>query len=129
MMSNVLNFIKDVLEAANNYWTLVVVIIGLSIALYEKIKKYLQTSKEEKIEMAKTALKENLLKYMADAEIEWSDYEKSGEIKRAQVISKIYEDYPILKEYIKQEEPIKYIDSEIDKLKVTVDKVITDALK
>ena len=40
MMSNVLNFIKDVLEAANNYWTLVVVIIGLSIALYEKIKKY-----------------------------------------------------------------------------------------
>ena len=129
MMSNVLNFIKDVLEAANNYWTLVVVIIGLSIALYEKIKKYLQTSKEEKIEMAKAALKENLLKYMADAEIEWSDYEKSGEIKRAQVISKIYEDYPILKEYIKQEELIKYIDSEIDKLKVTVDKVITDALK
>ena len=129
MMSNVLNFIKDVLEAANNYWTLVVVIIGLSIALYEKIKKYLQTSKEEKIEMAKTALKENLLKYMADAEIEWSDYEKSGEIKRAQVISKIYEDYTILKEYIKQEELIKYIDSEIDKLKVTVDKVITDALK
>lgn len=129
MMSNVLNFIKDVLEAANNYWTLVVVIIGLSIALYEKIKKYLQTSKEEKIEMAKTALKENLLKYMADAEIEWSDYEKSGEIKRAQVISKIYEDYPILKEYLNQEELIKYIDSEIDKLKVTVDKVITDALK
>ena len=129
MMSNVLNFIKDVLEAANNYWTLVVVIIGLSIALYEKIKKYLQTSKEEKIEMAKTALKENLLKYMADAEIEWSDYEKSGEIKRAQVISKIYEDYPILKEYLNQEELIKYIDSEIDKLKVTVDRVITDALK
>ena len=129
MMSNVLNFIKDVLEAANNYWTLVVVIIGLSIALYEKIKKYLQTSKEEKIEMAKTALKENLLKYMADAEIEWSDYEKSGEIKRAQVISKIYEDYPILKEYLNQEELIKYIDSEIDKLKVTVDKVITDTLK
>ena len=129
MMSNVLNFIKDVLEAANNYWTLVVVIIGLSIALYEKIKKYLQTSKEEKIEMAKTALKENLLKYMADAEIEWSDYEKSGEITRAQVISKIYEDYPILKEYLNQEELIKYIDSEIDKLKVTVDKVITDALK
>ena len=129
MMSNVLNFIKDVLEAANNYWTLVVVIIGLSIALYEKIKKYLQTSKEEKIEMAKAALKENLLKYMADAEIEWSDYEKSGEIKRAQVISKIYEDYPILKEYLNQEELIKYIDSEIDKLKVTVDKVITDALK
>ena len=129
MMSNVLNFIKDVLEAANNYWTLVVVIIGLSNALYEKIQKYLQTSKEEKIEMAKTALKENLLKYMADAEIEWSDYEKSGEIKRAQVISKIYEDYPILKEYLNQEELIKYIDSEIDKLKVTVDKVITDALK
>ena len=129
MMSNVLNFIKDVLEAANNYWTLVVVIIGLSIALYEKIKKYLQTSKEEKIEMAKAALKENLLKYMADAEIEWSSYEKSGEIKRAQVISKIYEDYPILKEYINQEELIKYIDDEINKLKETVDKVITDALK
>ena len=129
MMSNALNFIKDALEAANNYWTLVVVIIGLSIALYEKIKKYLQTSKEEKIEMAKTALKENLLKYMADAEIEWSSYEKSGEIKRAQVISKIYEDYPILKEYINQEELIKYIDDEINKLKETVDKVITDALK
>ena len=129
MMSNVLNFIKDVLEAANNYWTLVVVIIGLSIALYEKIKKYLQTSKEEKIEMAKKALKENLLKYMADAEIEWSSYEKAGEIKRAQVISKIYEDYPILKEYVDQDELIKFIDKQIDSMKSEIDKVITKSLE
>lgn len=129
MMTNALNFIKDVLYVANNYWTLVVVIIGLFIALYEKVKTYMKTSKEEKINMAKKALKENLLKYMSDAEIEWSIYEKSGEIKRSQVITKIYEEYPILKECINQEELINYIDTEIKKLKVTVDKVITDSLK
>lgn len=128
-MDKILNAIVQFLEFANNYWTVVIIIIGLSYALYEKVKKYAETSKEEKIEMARKALKENLLKYMADAEIEWSSFEKSGEIKRAQVISKIYQDYPILKEYVDQDELIKFIDDQIDNMKSEIDKVITSSLK
>lgn len=128
-MDKILNAIVEFLKFANNYWTVVIIIIGLAYALYDKIKKYLETSKEEKIEMAKKALKENLLKYMADAEIEWSSYEKAGEIKRAQVISKIYEDYPILKEYVDQDELIKFIDKQIDSMKSEIDKVITKSLE
>ena len=125
-MEKILNTVAEFLKFANNYWTVVIIIIGLAYALYDKIKKYLATSKEEKIEMAKKALKENLLKY---AEIEWSSYEKAGEIKRAQVISKIYEDYPILKEYVDQDELIKFIDKQIDSMKSEIDKVITKSLE
>ena len=128
-MEKILNTVAEFLKFANNYWTVVIIIIGLAYALYDKIKKYLATSKEEKIEMAKKALKENLLKYMADAEIEWSSYEKAGEIKRAQVISKIYEDYPIMREYVDQDELIKFIDKQIDSMKSEIDKVITKSLE
>ena len=117
-MEKILNAVAEFLKFANNYWTVVIIIIGLAYALYDKIKKYLATSKEEKIEMAKKALKENLLKYMADAEI-----------KRAQVIAKIYEDYPILKEYVDQDELIKFIDKQIDSMKSEIDKVITKSLE
>lgn len=128
-MEAVLNKIIEFLSFANNYWTLIIVIIGLGYALYEKIKKYAETSKTEKIEMARAALKENLLKYMADAEIEWSSYKKAGEIKRSQVIAKIYQDYPILKEYVDQDELIKFIDEQIDSLKTEIDSVITSSLE
>ena len=128
-MEKILNAVAEFLKFANNYWTVVIIIIGLAYALYDKIKKYLANSKEEKIEIAKKALKENLLKYTADAEIEWSSYEKAGEIKRAQVISKIYEDYPILKEYVDQDELIKFIDKQIDSMKSEIDKVITKSLE
>ena len=128
-MEAVLNKIIEFLSFANNYWTLIIVIIGLGYALYEKIKKYAETSKTEKIEMARAALKENLLKYMADAEIEWSSYKKAGEIKRSQVIAKIYQDYPILKEYVDQDELIKFIDEQIDSLKTEIDNVITSSLE
>ena len=128
-MEKVLEAIKNTLEFANNYWTLVIIIIGLAYALYDKIKKYMKTSKEEKIAMAKAALKENLLKYMADAEIEWSSYKKAGEIKRSQVIAKIYEDYPILKEYVNQTELIEFIDKQIDSLLTEVNDVISSSLQ
>ena len=32
---------------------------------------------------------------MSNAEITWSDYAKSGEIKKSEVISKIYSEFPI----------------------------------
>ena len=128
-MEKILNAVAEFLKFANNYWTVVIIIIGLAYALSDKITKYLATSTADNIEMAKKALKENLLKYMADAEIEWSSYEKAGEIKRAQVISKIYEDYPILKEYVDQDELIKFIDKQIDSMKSEIDKVITKSLE
>ena len=70
-----------------------------------------------------------LLQLMSNAEITWSDYAKSGEIKKSEVISKIYSEFPILKEYINQDELIeiisKMIDDEMDNLNKAINGIDT----
>ena len=45
------------------------------------------------------------------------------------VNTKNIEDYPILKEYVDQDELIKFIDKQIDSMKSEIDKVITKSLE
>lgn len=116
--------LKNTLNLLNENWSNIVIIIGLLTGLYAKVNSYLKKNKEERVEAAKKAVKENILKYISDAQIQWREFEDSGAIKRSQVISKVYADYPILKEYINQEELIKYIDELIaDGLKTVRDTV------
>lgn len=116
--------LKNTLNLLNENWSNIVIIIGLLTGLYAKVNSYLKKNKEERVEAAKKAVKENILKYISDAQIQWREFEDSGAIKRSQVISKVYADYPILKEYLNQEELIKYIDELIaDGLKTVRDTV------
>ena len=102
--------IKNTLTILNENWTNILIIVGLLAGIYTKTTSYLKNANEKRVEIAKKAVKENMLKYISEAQIEWKEFSGSGEIKRSQVIGRIYEDYPILKEYIKQEELIRYID-------------------
>ena len=109
-----LNGIKNFLQIINDNWTLITVIIGLAIGVYQKIKLFIQKSDEEKVAIAKKQIRETMLKMVSDAECDYDEWNKSGKIKRSQVIKKIYEMYPILAKAVNQDELTAWIDAEID---------------
>ena len=105
--------LKNFLSIVNDNWTLIIVIAGICIALKKKVKSYLSLSDNEKIDIAKQQISESMLKMITDAEEDYDSWVKAGEIKRSQVIKKIFEDYPILNNVTDQDSLIKWIDAEI----------------
>lgn len=108
----------------NENWTMIVAIVTLLFAIYMKIKsavnKWLkmtdeerQKETEEQIKKAKQAIANYILSLVASAEVDWSGH-GLGPIKRAQVIEKIYKEYPILLEVVDQQELMRFIDEHID---------------
>lgn len=122
----VLNGIKNFLEFLNNNWTIIVVIIGLAIAAFEKIKSYLSTTKEEKIAIAKAQIQETVLQLVTEAELEYEEWVSAGSIKRAQVIAEIYEEFPILSKITDQESLIAWIDEAIDNALETLRSILAN---
>ena len=109
-----LDGVKNFLQFINDNWTSIIIIISLIIAIVQKTKSYLSKSNDEKIASAKSQIKEVILKLISDAEVDYEDWNKAGSIKRAQVIQKIFIDYPVLSKVANQEELIKWIDTMID---------------
>lgn len=121
---NILNGIKNFLQIINDNWTTIVVIIGLVLGVYQKIKTFISKSNDEKVNIAKTQVKETVLKLVTDAEVVYSDWFKTGEIKRSEVISKIFENYPILQTVSNQDEIINWIDELIDEALKSLNKIV-----
>ena len=109
-----LNGIKNFLEFLNANWTVIAVILGLVVALIQRVKAFIGKTDDEKIQIAKKQIKEIMLKMVSEAELDFDDWNKAGAIKRSQVISQIYEMYPILSKVIDQNEFIKWLDIEIN---------------
>ena len=121
-MKAILNFLTWIEEN----WTMIVAIATLLSVLYFRIKsainKWLKMTdeerekeKQEQIKKAKQAIANYILSLVADAEDYWADYGSGlGSIKRAQVIEKIYKEFPILVEVVDQEELMRFIDDHID---------------
>lgn len=118
------NGIKNFLEFVDANWMNLVIIAGLLIGLYQKISTYLKKSNEEKVEIAKHQIREIMLKMISDAECDYDEWNKAGEIKRSQVIKKIYEMYPILSKVVNQEELTEWIDAEIDDSLETLNDIV-----
>ncbi len=119
-MTAIYNFLTWI----ENNWTMIVAIGTLLFALYLKIKsainKWIKMTDEEKqkeleanIQKAKQAIANYILSLVASAEIDWEGT-GLGPIKRAQVIEKIYKEYPILLEVVDQRELMRFIDEHID---------------
>ena len=131
-----MNGIKNFLQLINDNWTTIVAIGGLAYAIYRKANTTIndwkdknEAEKEAEIQKQITAAKkiigEQILKLVSKAEIEWqSDTCKLGPVRRAEVIEKIYAQYPILLYAASQEELISFIDTEIDKALVVVRETI-----
>ena len=119
-----LNGIKNFLEFVDANWMNLVIIAGLLIGLYKKVSNYLKKSNEEKVAIAKHQIREIMLKMISDAECDYDEWNKAGEIKRSQVIKKIYEMYPILSKVVNQEELTEWIDAEIDSSLETLNDIV-----
>ena len=113
-----LNGIQNFLKFINDNWTSIIVIISLIIAIVQKAKSYFTKSKQEKVDAAKAQITQIIMKLITDAEVDYSTWEKAGSIKRAQVIQKIFTEYPVLSKVADQQEIVDFID-----------KTINDALK
>lgn len=124
--------VVNLLSWINENWASIATALLLVVAIYFKAKSSYLTwkkmSDEEKqkqldlaVAKAKLALDEFILDFVADAEINWQDEgSKLGPIKRAEVIQRIYEQYPVFNEVMEQKELIAYIDKLIDHALVTV---------
>lgn len=121
---NVLNGIQNFLQIINDNWTTILVIIGLLLALWKKIDSYRKLSTDKKIEIAKKQISENILKLITQAEKDYAEWEKAGSIKRSEVISEIYKEYPILAKVVNQDELVKWIDEQIDNALPTLRDII-----
>lgn len=102
-----LNFIID-------YWMLIVSAIIVIAAGIIKLKDFFSKSKEQKLEIAKKQIRECVLRLVTEAEIDFDDFIKAGQIKRSQVIAQIYAEYEILSTIADQEAVIEFIDEAID---------------
>lgn len=111
---NMLNGIQNFLHLVNANWTTILVILGLSVGIVQKIQDYWTKSDEEKIEIAKAQIKETLLTLVSDAEMDYGEWNKTGSIKRSQVINELFDKYPVLSRALNQKELIQWIDHEID---------------
>lgn len=123
---NILTGIQNVLQFINDNWTVIVIIFGLATAITKKAKDFFEKSDEEKIEIAKKQLKETMLRFVTDAEIDYSEWVKAGSVKRSQVIEEIFEMYPILSKVTNQEELIAWIDDVIDEALDTLREIIAE---
>ena len=123
---DILNGIKNFLSLINDNWTTILVIVGLALALWKKIESYSKLSTDKKIEIAKKQISENILKMITQAEKDYAEWEKAGSIKRSEVISEIYKEYPILAKVVNQEELVKWIDEQIDNALPTLREIIKE---
>ena len=121
---NILTGLNTFLAFINNNWTTIAVAIGLVIGVATKIRNYFSKDTDEKIAIAKTAIKECMLKLVSDAEEDYEDWRHAGSIKRAQVIEQIYAEYPILNKVTDQSALIEWIDKVIDESLVTLRAII-----
>ena len=121
-----LNGIQNFLQFVNNNWTTIVIIISLLVALYTKIKSFASKSTDEKIEVAKKQIREICLKLITDAEIDYDNWNKAGSIKRAQVIQKIFAEYPVLARVTDQEALVAWIDETINESLKELRKIVTE---
>lgn len=109
-----LNGVKNFLQLVNDNWTTIVVIIGLGIGVYRKVKNYLALSNDAKIELAWKSISETMLSMVSDAESNYLAWKEAGAIKRAEVINRIFTEYPILELVTDREEVLNRIDDMID---------------
>ena len=95
-------------------------------SIVKKAKDYLNKSDEEKIAIAKSQIEQTILRMITEAEISYEEWQKSGEIKRSQVIEEIFIAYPILSKATNQAELIEWIDNQINESLKILRKVIEE---
>ena len=106
--------IKNFLILLNQNWTTILIIIGLIAGMAKKTVGYFSKPRKQQIQIIKSQIEQILLMLVTEAEYDYADTKKAGQIKRSQVVNQIYEKFPILNRIVDQEEFLEWLDSEID---------------
>lgn len=123
---NIFDGVTNFLTFVNNHWTEIAVIATLLVAIGRKVMSYLNLSDEEKIAIAKKQLNETMLKLVTQAEKDYNAWVKAGAVKRAEVISAVFQTYPILNRVTNQDALIAEIDKMIDEALVEMRKILSE---
>lgn len=126
---NILNGIQVFLQFINDQWTTIMVLVGLMLAVGKKVKDYISKSNDEKIGIAKAQIQETILKMVTEAEVDYEEWNKAGSIKRSQVITQIYEEYPVLSKITDQKALIEWVDTTIDESLKTLREIVAGNTK
>lgn len=125
-MTVVLDGIYNFLSFVNDNWTMIAAIFVLIVAIGKKAQDFFSKSQEEQVEIAKAQIKEVMLRLVTEAECDYYEWIKSGEIKRAQVIDEVFAMYPVLSKVTNQAEVIAWIDDAIDEALKTMRKIFEE---
>ena len=106
--------VQNFLRFLGEHWVAIVIDVCIAVFFVKRVIAFLRTTKEEKIDIAKTQIRSIVLKLVADAEEDYAEWNKSGSIKRAQVIQQIFDSYPVLERVVNQQEIIHWIDGVIN---------------
>ena len=123
---NFLDGLKNFLQLIEANYMTILVCIGIIIGLYQKAKIFFKKDKQERYEIAKQQIREVMLKKITTAEIDFAEWNKSGSIKRSQVIEEIYKQFPILSKMADQEAVVAWIDEEINNSLKTLRTVVKE---
>ena len=107
-MQGIDNFIKFLAEN----WTFIVIIISIIIKAAVSVSDFLKKSKDERKAAAWSELSRIALSLVSDAETAWGS--KTVEIKKSEVVKKIYDKLPALSEIANEAETSEQIDKIID---------------
>ena len=122
--------VNNVVNSLSNSLPTIIIVIAIIIGVVRMVIKYSKMTKEERVNTALKVIKEELLKLMSDAEIEWEDYKKSGELKKSQVLKEIYSQFPFLATYIDQDTLVnklyELIDNEMENMNKIINNTTTD---
>lgn len=111
---NIMDGIYQFFAFINNNWTMIFVVLGLVIGFAKKVYDFSKKSDQERVEIAKSYIKECILKMITDAELNYEEWKSAGSIKRSQVIQEIYDRYPVLEKVADQEALLVWIDEQIN---------------
>nr|DAN38507.1 MAG TPA: hypothetical protein [Caudoviricetes sp.] len=120
LMTGFNNFIHLI----QSQWTNIVVVIAIIATVVKTALSYSSMTEEQRVQSALKVVKEELMRLMCQAEIQWKDYKKSGDLKRSQVIKDIYNQFPFLSKYMDQDKLVKTIYEMIDKQMDNMDNLL-----
>ena len=106
--------LNNFLSFLYNNWIGIITCLLLIIGIIKKTMDFFKKSDKEKLEIIKSQIKETILKDVSDAEEAYNQWISAGQIKRSQVIQKIFEKHPELAKLASQEEIISFIDDAIN---------------
>lgn len=125
-MENILNGAKNFMLFIENNWTAIIVVLSVGFLIYKKSVRFFSMSEEEQIETAKGVIRTTMLNYVSKAEQNYAEWVRAGAAKRAEVISAVYADFPILNKVTDQNALIEWVDTVIDEALKEMRKMISE---